>query len=92
MRDGEWHDEVQRWLDGRIRKVARRARGSKWDAAAALPGVTVVHHGASVRAFVPGPTDAVPPQIAKLQVAGQVVTFLSDHLGFQCCLRMLKRG
>jgi peptidyl-tRNA hydrolase len=67
---GEWHDEVQRWLDGRIRKVARRARGSKWDAAIQLPGVTVLHHGAQVRAFVPGPTDAVPPQIAKLQVAG----------------------
>ena len=68
--DGEWHDEVQRWLDGRIRKVARRARGSRWDAAAELPGVTVSHAGAQVRAFVPGPTDAVPPQIAKLQVAG----------------------
>lgn len=68
--DGEWHEEVQRWLDGRIRKVARRARGSRWDAAAELPGVTVSHAGAQVRAFVPGPTDAVPPQIAKLQVAG----------------------
>jgi peptidyl-tRNA hydrolase len=68
--DGEWHDEVQRWLDGRIRKVARRARGSKWDAAIQLPGITVSHSGAQVRAFVPGPTDAVPPQIAKLQVAG----------------------
>ena len=68
--DGEWHEEVQRWLDGRIRKVARRARGSKWDAAVELPGVTVSHAGAQVRAFVPGPTDAVPPQIAKLQVAG----------------------
>ena len=68
--DGEWHGEVQRWLDGRIRKVARRARGSKWDAALQLPGVTVSHAGAQVRAFVPGPTDAVPPQIAKLQVAG----------------------
>jgi peptidyl-tRNA hydrolase len=68
--DGEWHEEVQRWLDGRIRKVARRARGSRWDAAAELSGVTVSHAGAQVRAFVPGPTDAVPPQIAKLQVAG----------------------
>lgn len=68
--DGEWHKEIQRWLDGRIRKVARRARGSKWDAAAELPGVTVSHAGAQVRAFVPGPTDDVPPQIAKLQVAG----------------------
>lgn len=68
--DGEWHDGVQRWLDGRIRKVARRARGSKWEAALELPGVTVSHAGAQVRAFVPGPTDVVPPQIAKLQVAG----------------------
>ena len=67
---GEWHEQVQRWLDGRIRKVARRARGAQWDAAAQLPGLTVVHAGAEVRAFVPGPTDAVPPQIAKLQVAG----------------------
>jgi peptidyl-tRNA hydrolase len=68
--DGEWHEQVQRWLDGRIRKVARRARGAQWDAAAQLPGRTVVHAGAEVRAFIPGPTDAVPPQIAKLQVAG----------------------
>jgi peptidyl-tRNA hydrolase len=68
--DGEWHEQVQRWLDGRIRKVARRARGAQWDAAAQLPGVTVVHAEAEVRAFVPGPTDEVPAQIAKLQVAG----------------------
>jgi peptidyl-tRNA hydrolase len=68
--DGEWQPHVQRWLDGRIRKVARRARGAQWDAAAQLPGVTVAHASAEVRAFVPGPTDAVPPQIAKLQVAG----------------------
>ena len=68
--DGEWHEQVQRWIDGRIRKVARRARGAQWDAAAQLPGIAVVHAGAEVRAFVPGPTDAVPPQIAKLQVAG----------------------
>jgi peptidyl-tRNA hydrolase len=68
--EGEWQSHVQRWLDGRIRKVARRARGAQWDAAAELPGVTVAHAGAEVRAFVPGPTDAVPPQIAKLQVAG----------------------
>lgn len=67
---GEWADDVSRWLDGRIRKVARRARGSRWDAACALPGVTVEHGGATARAFVPTPTDAVPPEIAKLQVSG----------------------
>jgi peptidyl-tRNA hydrolase len=68
--DGEWAPQVGRWLDGRIRKVARRARGSRWDAAAALPGITVDHRGATVRAFVPTATDAVPPEIGKLQVAG----------------------
>lgn len=68
--DGEWAADVGRWLDGRIRKVARRARGARWEAVAALPGVTVEHRGATVRAFVPTPTDAVPPEIAKLQVAG----------------------
>jgi peptidyl-tRNA hydrolase len=68
--DGEWAPPMQRWLDGRIRKVARRARGARWEAAAALPGVTVEHAGATVRAFVPTSTAAVPPEIAKLQVAG----------------------
>jgi peptidyl-tRNA hydrolase len=68
--DGEWAESVRRWLDGRIRKVARRARGARWAAAAALPGVTVAHDGAEVRAFVPTATDAVPAEIAKLQVAG----------------------
>jgi peptidyl-tRNA hydrolase len=67
---GEWAPTVRRWLDDRIRKVARRARGSRWDAVAALPGITVTHRGATVRAFPPTATDAVPPQISKLQVAG----------------------
>ena len=67
---GEWAGDVGRWLDGRIRKVARRARGARWEAACLLPGVTVEHNGAIARAFVPGATDAVPPEIAKLQVAG----------------------
>lgn len=67
---GEWATPTRRWLDGRIRKVARRARGSRWTATAALPGVTVTHEGAEVRAFVPTPTDAVPAEIAKLQVSG----------------------
>ncbi|GAA4342920.1 hypothetical protein GCM10023178_56080 [Actinomadura luteofluorescens] len=35
-----------------------------------LPGVTVRHAGAQVRAFPPGPVSDVPPQLAKLQVAG----------------------
>lgn len=39
--DGPWHEDVTRWIDGRIRKVARRARGAHWRAAEVISGVTV---------------------------------------------------
>jgi peptidyl-tRNA hydrolase len=68
--DGEWHALVHRWQSGRIRKVVRRARGVRWPEVQALPGVTVDHDGAQVRAFVPAPVDEIPPELAKLQVAG----------------------
>jgi peptidyl-tRNA hydrolase len=71
---GEWADAVQSWLDGRVRKVARRARGARWETVSALPGVTVDWAGAQVRAMLPTPTDAVPPEIGKLQVAGLDLT------------------
>ncbi|MFI0354103.1 hypothetical protein [Actinomadura sp. 9N407] len=72
--DGEWHPFVHRWESGRIRKVTRRARGVRWPEVQALPGVTVEEDGAEVRAFVPGPVTEVPPEIAKLQVAGLELT------------------
>ncbi|MEU5878349.1 hypothetical protein [Spirillospora sp. NPDC047279] len=68
--EGEWHEAVGEWEARRIRKVARRARGVRWPEVQPLPGVTVDVNGAEVRAFVPGPVSEVPPQIAKLQVAG----------------------
>lgn len=68
--DGEWREAVRAWESRRIRKVTRRARGVRWPEAEALPGVTVEHAGAQVRAFPPGPVSDVPPQLAKLQVAG----------------------
>ncbi|MFI0485901.1 peptidyl-tRNA hydrolase [Actinomadura sp. 9N215] len=67
---GEWHDAVREWEARRIRKVTRRARGVRWPEAEALPGVTVDHAGAQVRAFPPGPVSDVPSVLAKLQVAG----------------------
>ena len=67
---GEWRERVLRWESGPIRKVARRARGVRWQAVRELPGVGVEHAGAQVRAFVPGPVDEVPPEVARLQVAG----------------------
>ncbi|MBC6464118.1 hypothetical protein HKK74_01185 [Actinomadura alba] len=68
--DGEWSEAVGRWESGRIRKVARRARGVRWPAAQEIPGVTVDHGGAQVRAFPPAPVTEVPPELARLQVAG----------------------
>lgn len=68
--EGEWREAVREWESRRIRKVARRARGVRWPEAQALPGVTAERPGAQVRAFPPGPMSDVPPELAKLQVAG----------------------
>ncbi|MGY1795257.1 peptidyl-tRNA hydrolase [Geodermatophilus sp. SYSU D00525] len=67
---GEWEPLVRRWTDGAIRKHCRRARGVAWERVAGLPGVTAAVAGAEVRALVPGPTDAIPPEVAKLQLTG----------------------
>ena len=67
---GPWHAPVERWLSGRFRKIVRHARGSAWAKACDLPGITASHRGAEVRAFVPGPMDAVPRELAKLQLQG----------------------
>ena len=68
--DGELRAAVQRWRDGRIRKIARRARGGRWDRTAALPHVEASVGGAAVRAFAPHPRDEVPAELAPLQVGG----------------------
>ncbi len=67
---GEWAPYVHRWRDGRIRKLARRARGVRWDRVQGLPGVTVVEGAAQVRAFVPRPARPLPPALDDLQVSG----------------------
>ena len=68
--DGSWAAEVARWEEGRIRKHVRRARGAAWERVQALPGVTVSVDGAEVRALVPGPTDRIPKDVARLQLDG----------------------
>jgi peptidyl-tRNA hydrolase len=67
---GEWHDAVRIWVGGRIRKIARRARGAHWQAAQEFPGVTVTVDGAQVRALVPGRIAELPKEIARLQISG----------------------
>ena len=67
---GPWEESVRAWVGGRIRKIVRRARGAKWEATAVLDQVTVDRNGAQVRVFLPGPMDAVPDVLAKLQLTG----------------------
>jgi len=68
--EGEWAEAMDAWQDARIRKVVRRARGAEWRRAEALPGITVTGSAAEVRVFPPVPLDAVPRDLAKLQVTG----------------------
>jgi len=67
---GPWDAEVQPWLAGRIRKVARRARGAHWVAVTDLPGITVEHRGAQVRALLPWLVAETPRIVTRLQVGG----------------------
>ena len=68
--EGEWAEAVAAWQDARIRKVVRRARGSEWRRAEALPGITVTGRTAEVRVYPPVPLDAWPKDLARLQVSG----------------------
>jgi peptidyl-tRNA hydrolase len=68
--EGEWHEAVTTWVDARIRKIARRARGAHWAAVQELPGVTVEVDGAEARALLPGPVDDVPKIVSRLQIGG----------------------
>lgn len=67
---GEWHDAVRTWVSGRIRKVARRARGAHWRAVQSLPGRTAQVGDAEVRAFVPMRMNEQPKEIQRLQISG----------------------
>ncbi|HEX2300362.1 MAG TPA: peptidyl-tRNA hydrolase [Pseudonocardiaceae bacterium] len=67
---GSWHPEIAPWLAGRIRKVARRARGAHWQAVGELPGLTVEYQGAQVRALLPWRVAETPKVVTRLQVGG----------------------
>jgi len=67
---GPWHENFTAWVDSRIRKVSRRARGAAWAGAQNVDGITVDVAGASARALVPGPVGDLDPRIKKLQIGG----------------------
>jgi peptidyl-tRNA hydrolase len=69
--DGPWAAALDTWCGISIRKIARRARsGAHWEAAQAVPGVTVESGGAAVRAVVPSPVTDVDKRISRLQIEG----------------------
>ncbi|PWW56287.1 aminoacyl-tRNA hydrolase [Actinokineospora spheciospongiae] len=68
--EGEWHPELRAWVNGRIRKVSRRARGAHWAAVHDLPGVTVEVDGAEARALVPMRVSQTPKEVSRLQISG----------------------
>ena len=45
----EWRDALDTWVESRIRKIARRARGAHWAAVQELAGVTVTVGDAQAR-------------------------------------------
>ncbi|SFT76077.1 Peptidyl-tRNA hydrolase [Actinopolyspora lacussalsi subsp. righensis] len=67
---GPWHEAVSGWVDGRIRKVTRRARGSHWRAVSELPGITVDVAGAEARALLPARVADMPRELTRLQISG----------------------
>ncbi len=67
---GEWAEPLHAWLDNRIRKVARRARGAHWEAVQELPGITVDVDGAQARALLPGLVTETPKEVSRLQISG----------------------
>ncbi len=73
---GEWQAAFDAWIDGRFRKVVRRARGAHWEAACRLPGTGIEWRSAQVRAFPPAPADELVAELRRLQVGG---TDLPDH-------------
>ncbi|MFD3403198.1 peptidyl-tRNA hydrolase [Kribbella sp. NPDC058693] len=77
--EGEWASAMGAWQDDRIRKIVKRSRGAEWRRATGVPGITVLGSGAGaeepanvaeVRVFPPTAVDAVPPELANLQVSG----------------------
>lgn len=65
-----WRDQFEAWLSGPFRKMVRRARGARWQAAQALAGVEIVNKSARVLAFAPTEVGLMPKELSRLQMSG----------------------
>lgn len=75
---------VHEWMEGKIRKIVRRARGAAFEKAACLPEAKkYTYKGVEVLAFYPTPVSQAPENLRKLQVSNldldQTVTPNSIH-------------
>lgn len=62
-------EAVQRWMEGRIRKILRRAKNSTWNNLESLSHETYTVEGVTIRVFDPSSMDAIPREISKCQVS-----------------------
>lgn len=77
---GEWKPQVDKWLEGRIRKVARRARGKEWEDVKKLDHIYASHGKAEAIILPPHPNFQPPAEIKKLQVSGlDLASDLQEH-------------
>lgn len=67
---GWWREQTLTWLEGRIRKVVRRARGNEWLQLLQTEHVYSSYGKAEIVILPPHPVDNVPPMVKKLQVSG----------------------
>lgn len=67
---GQWHELLTRWMNGRIRKVTRRARGSEWDKVKQLDGFYYASAGVEIFIIPPHLNHEPPELVKKLQVSG----------------------
>lgn len=77
---GVWGPGVSRWLEGRIRKHVRRARGAAFERLGEVPSMLVTRNGVQVRIFQPCPTDEVPKVVSRCRLGGFELTDTVDAL------------
>lgn len=66
-------DAVARWMEGRFRKLLRRAKNSAWAKVQVEEGQSYSFDGVNIFIATPAPVDAVPVSIKKAQVSGFTV-------------------
>lgn len=71
---------LKAWMDGRIRKIVKRAKNTAWDRTGntGFPYQEGTHRTAKVRVFLPIPVSQQPAELRKLQVTGLQVDSIAD--------------